>query len=369
MGKNTALTAPGVSGAGVPPPLGTGSGQTARLLAALLVAATVGAWFVESRSPLAGRIRGLKPFAVWSAVLPRGGDAPLFFLSLHQPAKGSVDLLYIPAEYKLGPRETAASAYKRASPGGGVPAARAVCARLHDLLFTLPALAWLDLGQPRFIYEEPAAFPAGDPVVVMRRRLTAAHSGTAFWKRLPGLLRGPGADAVLVPGAVGPGAGDLPPRLRETAERLAYALELHRTSPRSIRPAWLPGETSLEPFLLRILGPEAGAPRPADQPVTVEVLNATVLKGIATDATKVIRLRGADVLHSGNAESTHPGTLVYDLTGRFENARRVREMLGCPSAEAVTRVRERTLVEVSVVVGEDCAGVGRREPQGASSQR
>jgi hypothetical protein len=224
---------------------------------------------------------------------------------------------------------------------------------------------------------EPASFPAGDPAVVMKRKLLREFEGLPLWKSLPALLKRPGADVLLTPGA---GAlkesapapsvdGILPLRLREFGERLAYSLELHRAKRGAIRPAWLPEEASLEPFLLRVLGTGGEPARPADRPVTAEVLNATALKGIATDATKVIRLKGADVLQYGNTESEHPGTLVYDRTGRLENALLVLGMMGCPSAEAVTRVRERTLVEVSVIVGEDCAGAGIRQPPERQSRR
>ncbi|MBI5883289.1 MAG: LytR C-terminal domain-containing protein [Elusimicrobia bacterium] len=400
------LLAPGVSGASVPPPSRTGSG----LLAGALLAATAGVWFVETRAPLADRIRTLQPFAVWTVVRPPARETPLFFLSLHQPSRGTVDLVFVPGDYKLGHKETVAAAFKRAAAGAqpltapgvtggkgppspkagavlrspegagaGVPpplgtgsglaAARAVCARLHERLFSLPSMGWLDLGQPRFLYDEPASFPAGDPAVVMKRKLLREFEGLPFWKSLPALLKRPGVD-VLLPPALVPGVDSLlPSRLRERGERLSYALELHRAKPGAIRPAWLPEEASLESFLLRALGRGDESPRPKDRPVTAEVLNATPLKGIATDATKVIRLRGADVLQYGNTEREHPGTLVYDRTGRFENAMLVLGMMGCPSAEAVTRIRERTLVEVSVIVGEDCAGAGIRQPPERQSRR
>ncbi|MFA6318244.1 MAG: LytR C-terminal domain-containing protein [Elusimicrobiota bacterium] len=363
------LLAPGVSGASVPPPSRTGSG----LLAAALLAATLGAWFVESRSALAGRVRTLQPFAVWTAVPTPERSVPLLFLSLHQPGKGRLDLIHVPEDYRLGPKETVGTAFQRLARNlDSAGASREVCRRLQALLFSRPTLGWLDLGQPRFLAEEPGSFPAGDPAAVMKRRLASRSSGAAFWRRLPGLLRKPGVDVLLSPGASGaqaPGADILPPWLLQGADRLAYGLELHRLGRGAVCPAWLPEDPSLEPFLLRILGAGSEPPRPADRPVTVEVLNATVLKGIATDATKVIRLRGADVLHFGNAESEHPGTLVYDRTGRLEDALSVRDMTGCPSAEAVTRIRERTLVEVSVIVGEDCAGVGAGQPIARASER
>ena len=47
-------------------------------------------------------------------------------------------------------------------------------------------------------------------------------------------------------------------------------------------------------------------------------------------------------------------TVVYDRTGRFENAAAVARMLDCPAARALTQVDLKRLVDVSVVLAEDC---------------
>ncbi|MBI4677403.1 MAG: LytR C-terminal domain-containing protein [Elusimicrobia bacterium] len=353
---------------------------TERLLTGLVLAAVLTVGYLESRSALAGRVQALQPFVVWTALKTPDEERPDLFLYLHQPARETLDIIHIPDGFKLGPRETLAAAFKKAAAAGASPreAAREACLRVHERILSKRTLSRVDLGAPRFVYEEARSFPVGDPAVAMKRRLQRDYSGLAFWKGFPRLLRRPGAEVLLSSGA----GADV-----AFLERLLHVLELHRLAGRTIRPAWLPEGPAIEPFFLRLLGtvprPAGAAPRsarflfrpclgrcpqdvwgPQARPVTVEVLNATGMKGIAREATKVLRLKGADVLSSGNAEGAPPGTLVHDRTGRIENALLVRDMLGCQAAEAVTIIRERTIVDVSVVVGEDCAGpLDRRPPE------
>jgi len=65
-------------------------------------------------------------------------------------------------------------------------------------------------------------------------------------------------------------------------------------------------------------------------------------------------LNGADVMSVGNAGGPLNRTLVYDRTGGFENAAAVRRMLGCAQAQALTQVDLKRLVDVTVVLAEDC---------------
>jgi hypothetical protein len=58
--------------------------------------------------------------------------------------------------------------------------------------------------------------------------------------------------------------------------------------------------------------------------------------------------------------------LVYDRVGSFARAERVRAALGCPAARTVTRLDPSRAVDVSIALGDDCAGTfgpgGGREP-------
>ncbi|UPT74269.1 MAG: hypothetical protein M0D55_00415 [Elusimicrobiota bacterium] len=48
-------------------------------------------------------------------------------------------------------------------------------------------------------------------------------------------------------------------------------------------------------------------------------------------------------------------TVVYDRTGDFEKASRVRAALGCPTAIAATRIDPLRGVDASVELGGDCS--------------
>jgi hypothetical protein len=47
---------------------------------------------------------------------------------------------------------------------------------------------------------------------------------------------------------------------------------------------------------------------------------------------------------------------VYDRIGDFERAAKVQAALGCPSARAITRLDPSRAVDVSIELGDDCAG-------------
>ncbi len=135
-------------------------------------------------------------------------------------------------------------------------------------------------------------------------------------------------------------------------DRLVLALEINRLRPQDVRPAWLPPESVAGPFLERRLlsqSEETGVDHPA-----VEVLNATPNPGIASRAKNMLRFKGADVMSVGNAVGVQRRTLVYDRTGQFENAASVLRMLGCPAAQALTRVDFKRIVDVTVVLAADC---------------
>jgi hypothetical protein len=89
--------------------------------------------------------------------------------------------------------------------------------------------------------------------------------------------------------------------------------------------------------------------------VTVEVLNAAGLAGLARSATRHLREAGFDVVYFGNAhEFGQDSTLVLDRSGKPERARRVADALG---VERVTSRPDSTLLlDVTVVIGRDWSG-------------
>ncbi|MDP9349842.1 MAG: LytR C-terminal domain-containing protein [Gemmatimonadota bacterium] len=104
--------------------------------------------------------------------------------------------------------------------------------------------------------------------------------------------------------------------------------------------------------------PTAGAPeppRPPEERVRVEVLNASGVAGAAREATRILRDRGFDVVYFGNARGFAPdSSLVLDRLGTGEHAEAVGEAL------EIERVRSRPdptrYLEVTVVIGKDWTG-------------
>lgn len=136
-------------------------------------------------------------------------------------------------------------------------------------------------------------------------------------------------------------------------DRWLLTIELSRLGKDDVRRAVVPEDAADKLLLAAAID----APSPPDaKPPTVEVLNASGLTGLAGAATRRLRAKGADVLTSGNAAQTRARTVIYDRMGRPERADRVRDLLGCPAPDVETRVDRRRLVDVTVELGEDCAG-------------
>ena len=112
-------------------------------------------------------------------------------------------------------------------------------------------------------------------------------------------------------------------------------------------------------LLARLLAPSGEKVSSLGRAVTAEVLNATGQKGVASQATKVLRLNGVDVVFTGN-ESARSQTAVYDRSGRFEAAEKVAALLGCPESAAQTQINLKKLVDVTVVLSGDCEISGER---------
>lgn len=123
-------------------------------------------------------------------------------------------------------------------------------------------------------------------------------------------------------------------------DQLLVFLELWSLNAASIRPAWL--------------SEDATAQTREGRSIAVEVLNGSGKTGLASQAKKILRLRGVDVVATGNLDARQARTIVYDRTGRYEDAEAVRRMLGCPSAAAVTRIDPKRLVDASVLLADDC---------------
>lgn len=295
------------------------------LVAALLAGVLAAAW-AESRSPLAQAVRAGRPRLFWLALAGGENRPPRLSLGLYHPDRRALDLVSVPGTLKTGERRTLDQAYAQAlkEDGGEAEAAQQAAEEAYETLAPLlPAAA--DLPPPAFLYAESPE--RGLPVLDARDWLEARSRGLGFWRHLPSSLFAPA--------------------------RLRLFAELKRLGPEGLRPAELPEENLRRELFGRLWAEQAPAPA---GPVLVEVLNATDLKGIASQATKILRLAGADVVSVGNAPAAEAGTgtVIYDRAGRIESAFWVRERLDCPSARVVTRLSEKRLSDATVVLGADC---------------
>jgi hypothetical protein len=272
------------------------------LAAALLSGALALAW-AQSRSPLAQVLSTGRPVLGW---LRLDGQAPELFLTVYHPVQRTLDLVYLPG----GPRAK------------GSPSPEAAGAELAALV---PAAA---IGPGLPVWHEMLPVSSDEPPLDAADCMARLAHEPRFW------LRASSASGVPWP----------------RFDRLLLALELQRLRPQDLSPAWLPPEDQAGGLLSHlILGTDILPP----ERITVEVLNAAATPGVASRAKNILRLKGADVMSVGNV-ARQQRTVVYDRTGRFENAAAVARMLGCPAARALTQVDLKRLVDVSVVLAEDC---------------
>ncbi|MHB2026661.1 MAG: LytR C-terminal domain-containing protein [Elusimicrobiota bacterium] len=311
-----------------------------RALAAALIAAALGAVVLESRSPLARAARAQKPWLFFlsqenrgnhSSVSPDSAVSPPLFLGVYDPRKPRLTLVYIPEDALFHGHKTPGRIYRQAlkQKKSTRAAARGEASGVMNLLSSIPALQGLD---PVFIkgfknHNSPR-----------RPELSAlSWAQSPFWN--------------LLARASGPGL----------IERILLAAKIQALAKNRLVTAWLPDNNNDRyDFFGRLMS--GNEPAPPHGPITVEIFNAAGIPGLAYAAAKVLRSRGADVVGSNNAPPQSSGTVVYDRTGRIENAWAVRKMLDCGRADAMTRVDTQRLVDVSVVLSRDCAATERRKP-------
>lgn len=313
-----------------------------RALAALLVGLALAASWVESRSPLAAKIRSGRPYLFWVCARETREPAPRLHLGVYDPVRRALSVLYVPAETRLEARRTLGRAFVEALRASDdfSSASRAA----QDLAGAkLAALApepadWTGAGRLTLDVGEPDE--ESEPPLRAALALKARSRSPRAWLRL----------ARAAVSALSRGESD-------GADELLLALELRAVPVERLRPAWLPADELAAPLLGRLL---SGEDRALEGAVTAEVLNGTDVDGLAAQAKKMLRLRGVDVIETRGAPRARERTVVYDRVGDFARAERVRALLGCRSARAVTRVDPSRAVDVSVELGADCAGLGAR---------
>jgi hypothetical protein len=335
--------APGLTGlktkAGSFPPLQL-SGRSIlleRILACLFLAAIAVLGQLEGSSGLAAAIRKGKPLDFW-LVLKTPAEEPRLFMGLLNPGRRTLDLVYI--HEAQGPRENSSlwPAYRQGLRMSNDPLvlskgmAESARARLSS---EIPAARE---AQPlRLLYEEIPPWPGGEPPLMGKAWIERWAQGLSFQTGiLRIILESPSDFSTLT-----------------LFDRMLLALEIHHLPQGAIHPAWLPEAKLQRSYLGLLMG---NHPQTADnsRPISVEVLNASGRQGFAAQATKILRWKGADVVNIGNLAAIQSMTLIYDRTGFFKNAAAAAEMLGCPEAGVLTQLRPQRLVDVSIILAEDC---------------
>ena len=93
----------------------------------------------------------------------------------------------------------------------------------------------------------------------------------------------------------------------------------------------------------------SGERAPENVRVRVQVLNGTTTHGLARRATSVLRDRGFDVVEVGTGTSGRDTTLVVDLSGHPDWAKRVARSMA--PARIETRRDNSRYLDITVVVG------------------
>ncbi len=83
--------------------------------------------------------------------------------------------------------------------------------------------------------------------------------------------------------------------------------------------------------------------------VRVQVLNGTRVRGLARRATILLRDRGFDVVETGTSSGQADTTLVLDLSGHPEWAKRVASLF--PPARVQARSDSSRYLDIAVVIG------------------
>jgi hypothetical protein len=98
-----------------------------------------------------------------------------------------------------------------------------------------------------------------------------------------------------------------------------------------------------------VFGFSADDRAPANTRIRVQVLNATTTRGLARRATDVLRDKGFDVVDVGTSRQQSDSTVVLDLSGHPDWARRVAAAMG--GAQILARPDSSRYLDVTVLIG------------------
>ena len=93
----------------------------------------------------------------------------------------------------------------------------------------------------------------------------------------------------------------------------------------------------------------------------VEVMNGCGVRGIADRFTNFLRMKGIDVVRSGNYEEVEYGkpnfnvdrTVIIDRRGRVKNSVQIAQIMGLGEDRVIQQVNEAYLIDATIVLGRD----------------
>lgn len=320
----------------------------ARALAIVVLAAIAAAVRLDTGSHVSRALRAGEPISGLLSIRFEGQGRvmpPALYLAVYAPRARELDLVHIPPGTPLcaDGREdcrTAADVYGEVYPPSGdiEEASRRAGDAALRLLQT--STAW------------PSG-PDGPAAPHFRLNLRVAESARpAFPREMKKLLLARSRDPLLWPRLAASASRALAENSSEMTLYDAFLLarELARLSPDRVHLSRLLEPRRLGLLLGRVFGRTAGLPEPSG-PATVEVLNAAGAPGVALRATKVLRSKGFDVVHFGNARTLEQGVRVVDRAGRAASARELVRILGCPDTDVVSAIEEEPRAAVTVYLG------------------
>lgn len=89
------------------------------------------------------------------------------------------------------------------------------------------------------------------------------------------------------------------------------------------------------------------------QNLKVEVLNTTNKNRLAIKAVDKLRENNFDVIDWGASSKKYEYTIMVDLVNNYEQTKEIKKILNC--GEIVFRPADKTLTDVSVLLGQDCS--------------
>ncbi|OGS19516.1 MAG: hypothetical protein A2219_08480 [Elusimicrobia bacterium RIFOXYA2_FULL_50_26] len=138
-------------------------------------------------------------------------------------------------------------------------------------------------------------------------------------------------------------------------------LELKDLQTKNIRFAQLPGvpksrywevDRENSAGLLDKIIPSSGTVVSAGPRVRIEVWNASGKNGLAEEVSWLLRRNNYDVIEWGTFSVRQKKTLIKDLTGDLRSAQKISDIISC--GEVVTRYDAKRLIDLSIILGEDC---------------